>query len=176
MLILVTGGSGSGKSEYAENEAQKLSAEKKFYIATMIPWDDECRERIERHRKMRQMKSFETIECYRNIDKISLEEEAEVILLECMSNLAANEMFSGEDFSVEKIIKGINHIAAISKHVIVVTNEVFSDGIVYDEETRKYQEFLGEINCRLAMMADKIVEVVCGIELVIKGADAKWIY
>ena len=50
MFILVTGGSGSGKSEFAENIAMKLGG-KMLYVATMKPYDDECLKRIERHKK-----------------------------------------------------------------------------------------------------------------------------
>ena len=91
MFILVTGGSGSGKSEFAENIAMKLGG-KMLYVATMKPYDDECLKRIERHRKMRDGKGFRTVECYTDLSEIT--ESADTILLECMSNLTANVMFS----------------------------------------------------------------------------------
>ncbi|WP_349666699.1 bifunctional adenosylcobinamide kinase/adenosylcobinamide-phosphate guanylyltransferase, partial [Lacrimispora sp.] len=46
MTSLIIGGSGSGKSEYAENLAVSLGGDRKVYIATMKPWDEECRNRI----------------------------------------------------------------------------------------------------------------------------------
>lgn len=91
MFILVTGGSGSGKSEFAENIAMKLGG-KMLYVATMKPYDDECLKHIERHRKMRDGKGFRTVECYTDLSEIT--ESADTILLECMSNLTANVMFS----------------------------------------------------------------------------------
>ena len=75
MLILVTGGSGSGKSEYAENTAVAL-AEKEglplYYVATMKPYGEEGRRRVARHRRLRAGKGFETIECFANLKSISL--------------------------------------------------------------------------------------------------------
>ena len=105
MFILVTGGSGSGKSEFAENIAMKLGG-KMLYVATMKPYDDECLKRIERHRKMRDGKGFRTVECYTDLSEIT--ESADTILLECMSNLTANVMFSdNNDNAFEKIIGGV---------------------------------------------------------------------
>lgn len=53
MFVLVTGGSGSGKSEYAEQTVVQLGALPRLYIATMYPFDEECHRRIQRHQKMR---------------------------------------------------------------------------------------------------------------------------
>ena len=65
MLYIVTGGSGSGKSEYAEQTAvqcRNRTGGTLWYLATMRIWDDEGRKRVERHRRMRAAKGFETIE------------------------------------------------------------------------------------------------------------------
>ena len=57
MLALVIGGSGSGKSAWAENLAASLG-EQRLYIATMQPFDEECSRRIARHIEMRREKNF----------------------------------------------------------------------------------------------------------------------
>ena len=62
MLHLITGGSGSGKSEYAERQVQESGAGKRIYIATMIPYGEDGRQRVERHRRLRSEKNFETVE------------------------------------------------------------------------------------------------------------------
>ena len=70
MLAVITGGSGSGKSEYAESVATSLAKRDGlplYYIATMRPFGAEGMWRVERHRKLRAGKGFETIECYVNI-------------------------------------------------------------------------------------------------------------
>ncbi len=175
MLTVITGGSGSGKSEYAENIAvelyRNLSAAGLVYIATMKPNGSEALKRIERHQKLRSDKGFETVECYSSLKGIKIKNGC-VVLLECMSNLVANEIFDeGNKNAVCDIADGIKLLCNISCAVVVVTNEVFSDGINYDDETVEYIKDLGEINCRMAEMADSVREVVCGIPIRIKGGE-----
>ncbi len=177
MLILVTGGSGSGKSEFAESLVQKLHREPYLYLATMYPYDEECRQRIARHRKMRAAKHFDTLERYTNLATAALCPPAPLraygtVLLECMSNLAANELYQPDgagERTVQAILDGLCHVRSQCDHLIVVSNEIFSDGIDYDEETKRYQRCLGEINRRVAAKADLSIEVVYSIPLVHKG-------
>ena len=109
MLTLVTGGSGSGKSAFAEDRVLSFGEGKRIYIATMHPFDEESHKRIERHRKMRAGKGFETVECYTGLKNAVLPGESGkcVVLLECMSNLVANEMFEEQgahEQTVQEII------------------------------------------------------------------------
>lgn len=167
---MVIGGSGSGKSEYAESRCVQFGSEKKLYIATMEPFGAEGAARIERHRKLRQGKGFETLECYTHLEESEIP-QAGTILLECMSNLAANEMFSpqGRPEQMESLIlQGVSRLRERAEHVVIVTNEVFSDGIVYDPMTMEYIRHLGVINQRIAQMADEVYEVVHGIPICIK--------
>ena len=62
MLYMIFGGSGSGKSAYAEDLAVKLCPEEKVYLATLTDIDEEMEQRIRDHRKMREGKSFRTVE------------------------------------------------------------------------------------------------------------------
>ncbi len=64
MMVVVTGGSGSGKSAFAEDTILSFGEKSRFYIATMYPFDEESHKRIARHRAMRAKKNFETVECY----------------------------------------------------------------------------------------------------------------
>lgn len=173
MFALITGGSGSGKSEYAEDLAVMLSKETGlplYYIATMKPFGEEGSRRVERHRKLRQGKGFFTIEHYVNLKRLKLPKEG-VVLLECLSNLTANEMFETDGAgkrTPEELLLGIRQIRSGSRHLIVVTNDIFSDGITYDKTTEQYQRYLGWINRELAGEADEVTEVVCGIPLQLK--------
>lgn len=170
MLEVVTGGSGSGKSAYAEQLVLKQGESRRYYIATMRPWDEECQEKIEKHRRMRAEKQFETIECYENLHEVELE-EASVVLLECMSNLVANEYYRtglGLESVEERVLNGIYHLQKQAKTLIIVTNEVFSDGGQYEEETRGYMALLGRINQKISLKADRVTEVVYGIPIVLK--------
>ena len=173
MMVLVTGGSGSGKSAFAEDKILSFGEGRRIYIATMHPYDEESHLRVRRHRKMREGKGFETVECYTGLSSLEFEKNP-VLLLECMSNLAANEMFeeSGAGtHTVEAIVEGVKKIKAQAKHLVIVTNEIFSDGILYEGESEKYKEQLGQINCNLAEMADAVVEVVYGIPVWHKGGE-----
>ena len=72
MNVFISGGAKNGKSSYAQDLAVQMAKEKKcplYYVATMIPHDDEDRARIERHRRDRNGMGFRTIECGRDIDR-----------------------------------------------------------------------------------------------------------
>lgn len=170
MLTVITGGSGSGKSAYAEDTILSYGEGERIYIATMFPFDEESHRRIARHRDMRKDKGFQTIECYTGLHKLEVP-AGSYVLLECMSNLVANEMYqeggAGER-TVETVLDGILCLKAQAARLCVVTNEIFSDCQPYDEETRRYQEYLGKINCQMAQMAQTAVEVVYGIPLRLK--------
>ena len=181
-LFLVTGGSGSGKSEYAERLAVEQGGQRRLYLATMRVWDEEGRIRVERHRRQRAGKGFVTAERYTNLADFpdsdvpeSEEREAErpvfdTILLECMSNLAANEFYEKEEGADRRILTGVNHLRRICRNLIIVTNEIFSDGLQYDPETRRYLKLLGTVNCCLGRQADEVTEVVYGIPVRIKSS------
>ena len=83
-----------------------------------------------------------------------------------MSNLIANEMYQPDgagEHTVEAVMEGVKKLSQRVRNLVVVTNEVFSDGIQYDPDTMRYLEYLGDINCRMAEMADQVTEVVYGI-------------
>ena len=190
MLHMVYGGSASGKSSYAESIAMSLQGDGRLlYIATMYPYkwgeaelDPETMQRIERHRAMRADKGFDTVECYRHVEHIVAKRQ-DVLLLECMSNLLANEMYLEPDANArsgmsktmspvsKKIVQALVALSARVQDVVIVTNDVFSDGgsLTYDESTREYVKNLAEINCALAREAATVTEVVCGIPVKIKG-------
>ena len=200
MLYIVTGGSGSGKSEYAEQTAvqcRNRTGGTLWYLATMRIWDDEGRKRVERHRRMRAAKGFETIERYTGLETLELREafeelnpagldaeqetdslkywesrrvaQKQVLLLECMSNLVLNEFYDQENGAEERILQGIKHLQKQCGDLIIVTNEIFSDGVTYEPESERYIELLGRINRELGQMADSVTEVVYGIPLAVSA-------
>lgn len=202
MLHIVYGGSASGKSSYAESFAMSLQGDGRLlYIATMYPYkwnttelDPETIQRIERHRAMRADKGFDTVECYRHVEHIVAKRQ-DVLLLECMSNLLANEMYLEQDSDdgglaetmsevektgvgmsetlspvSKKIVQALIDLSTRVQELVIVTNDVFSDGgsLTYDESTREYVKNLAEINCALAREAATVTEVVCGIPVIVK--------
>ena len=143
MLTLVTGGSGSGKSAFAEDRVLSFGEGKRIYIATMHPFDEESHKRIERHRKMRAGKGFETVECYTGLKNAVLPGESGkcVVLLECMSNLVANEMFEEQgahEQTVQEIMAGVKNLLRQADHVVIVTNEIFSDAAFFEGDMDTY--------------------------------------
>lgn len=177
MVIFITGGSGSGKSEYAENRALELQrsglGERLVYIAAMEPLDEESRKRVERHRRMRKGKNFETRECYTHLEELKTKSD-EILLLECLSNLTANEMFSEKgrkDQAGSVIRKGLSRLMENSRNLIVVGNNVFEDGVEYDKTTREYLEQMAELHRFLAERADEVVEVIFGLPVYWKGVS-----
>lgn len=169
MISVVTGGSGSGKSEYAEKLAVKQGG-RLIYIATMQPFGSEARERISRHREMRSGKGFETIEAFTAAQCAEAEvTQNSVVLLECVSNLVANEMFSvGGDY-MRSVKECLITLSGRCGHLIAVTNEIFSDGLMYDDETIRYIKAMAEINRFLFSAADSVTEVVYSIPVLVKG-------
>lgn len=176
MMTLIIGGSGSGKSSFAENHIMKLSKNNKmYYLATMKVLDKEGQKKIERHRNLRCGKGFTTIEQPLTVHKAleQMDSEKKCALLECISNLVANEMFSGEapksyDVVANGIISNIKVLKDNLEHFVIVSNNVFEDGITYDATTMEYIKALGSVNEKLAMMSDEVIEVVVGIPVMIK--------
>jgi adenosylcobinamide kinase/adenosylcobinamide-phosphate guanylyltransferase len=170
MLILLTGGSASGKSSYAEDLCLR-SPMPRFYLAAMQPYGEEGALRVERHRKLRAGKGFETIERYRDYGSLVLPERG-TVLLECICNLTANEMFDDDGNMTdprERVVEGVKNVASQCDTLFVITNDVGSDGIEYEGSTQEYVRALGDINARLSAMADAVVEMVAGIPIVLKG-------
>ena len=167
MIALVTGGSGSGKSAYAEKLVKGISDGKRVYIATMRVWDKESEIRVARHRAQRKELGFETIECPVNLAGIRLPQDA-TVLLEDIPNLVANEMFD-ENGDVSRIIPALQKLAGSCKNLIMVTGNVFADGGDYDPETQEYMRLLSEVNAAAAEIADCGVEVVYTIPVPFKG-------
>lgn len=187
MFHLVTGGSGSGKSSFAEAEIcriqEQTGAKHLYYIATMYPYGHETEEKIKRHRSMRAGKGFQTIECYKKLSKLlhsqwfweDKQQEGICVLLECMSNLTANELYletvtqREKDTLCQRVGEEIGQLSKCCRGMVVVTNEVFSDGEKYTPEMEEYRKILGEINQKMAETADAVSEIVYGIEVKIKG-------
>lgn len=191
MVFFITGGNDNGKSEYAEDLVIKLSpggrsaGYTRIYLATMGARDEESLKRIKKHIFRRKDMEYITIEKSFDVGSIDITNIANgsvknvnedkggkrILLIEDIPNLLAGEMFKGTSFYpdvADKITADIMKLISTCEHTVIVTNEVFSDGMIYDEYTTNYLREFGTINRRLAGYSDKVVELVCGIPLIIK--------
>ncbi len=172
MMILITGGAANGKSTYAESVIAPLSCPK-YYIAAMRPYGEESAKKIARHRGMRAGKGFTTIEKYTHVWEAAEEiEEGSAVLLECLCNLTANEMFDpdGSEDAERAVMKAIYRLKDRAKTLVVITNDIGSDGSGYKSTTLRYVDSLGRINIMAAAMADVVIEMCAGIPVFLKGS------
>ncbi len=168
-LILVIGGSGSGKSAYAEDLVRRAGLPHVFYLADMICTDGEAKEKIRVHVERRAGYGWETIERPRDVGGISLQtpREETALLLEDLPNLLANEMFgtpqqSGEE-AAKKILRDLKALSQQASLVVIVTGDLLRDGIRYDADTEAYLAALGALHRALAQEAAAVTEMVFGI-------------
>lgn len=233
MLTMIFGGSGSGKSLFAEHYTKcfhvKQNRDEKasnlYYLATMMPYGKETEKKIKKHKKQREGKEFIAIEQYLDIDQsfentcfyllnskesenndngnddasahknddIYDNAEKPIVLLECLSNLVANELYEErrkkewkqnqenqkkrwEIAVANKVIGDIEQLKKQCQHIVIVTNDVFREGFGEWEGTKEYLSCLGKINEELAKQADTIYEVVASIPILIKGEETlEWI-
>ena len=184
MIVFINGGSGSGKSAFAESIAQKLGGEL-VYVATMPVFGEEDQKKVERHHKLRAGKGFQTLERPKLLS--DLPDQKETVLIECMSTHTANFMYDPDvaasiplndpdektdrtaDFWIQELKKELDPILKRSGNTIFVSAETGMDGGGYDPETEKYSCVLSQINRYLMEQADSGFEVVCGIPITIKG-------
>lgn len=129
---------------------------------------DGAAERIARHRRRRAGKGFMTVE--RQRDLVSLElPRGSTALLECLSNLLANEMFDAGGDYAGRVKAGLLRLIESCSDVVIVSNDVFSDGAVYGCLTEEYRRALAELNRFLAAIADRVTETAAGVTIAHKG-------
>ncbi|MBI5095848.1 MAG: bifunctional adenosylcobinamide kinase/adenosylcobinamide-phosphate guanylyltransferase [Candidatus Hydrogenedentes bacterium] len=168
-VTLLTGGGRSGKSTHALRLAEPYA--RKAFIATAEACDDEMHDRIARHRDERDPR-FVTIE--EPVDLAGairgLNGRADVAIVDCLTVWLANVMhYRGYDQSgYAEIDDFIAALASPPCDLIVVTNEVGMGIIPMDPMTRRYRDFAGTVNQRVAASADTVILMVSGIPVTIK--------
>lgn len=167
MIELVFGGAASGKSEFAEREALQCR-EPFFYLATMRHGSSSGEQRIAKHVARRDGGPFITLEKPVAIGELAGRVKDGTVLLECLTNLAANELFdNGDVFNREheeevyqRICKDLDILASASDSLIVVSGDVFRDGVRYAKESEAYMRLLSRLNTYLSDKADRVYEMV----------------
>jgi adenosylcobinamide kinase/adenosylcobinamide-phosphate guanylyltransferase len=167
-ITLITGGARSGKSHYAMALANTFS--RKRFIATATAFDDEMAERIAKH-KLERDASFMTVEEPHDLARVFAEPtDADVTILDCLTVWLGNLMHRhGLQDRYDEVDQFLEVLPTLSHPVILVTNEV-GDGIVPENDmARFYRDAAGGLNRRIADAADRLVLMVCGQPLVVKG-------
>lgn len=169
-LSLVLGGARSGKSRYAESVIAALPPPWQApwnYLATAEPGDAEMAERIAMHRARRGA-SWRTIEAPRDLAGPLQAAGAAPVLVDCLTLWLSNLMLAGADIDAE--VNRLDHaLAGAAAPVVLVANEVGS-GIVPEHPLgRRFRDLQGVLNQRIAARADRVVLMVAGLPLALKG-------
>ena len=167
MIVFITGGAKNGKSSYAQELAVRLAAGgKHYYIATMIPVDEEDRERIRRHIADREGMGFETVEQGTHIlgclDKCQPDA---TFLLDSTTALLMNELFLPPDWQLDETAG----FAQAVKNIVIVSDYIYSDAQRYDNVTEAYRRGLASMDRKLAAISDVVLEMSGGNLIVHKG-------
>lgn len=166
-LLLVSGGNGSGKSRYAESCIAK-TAGKRYYIATMQPYTPENHHRIQKHIAQRAKLNFTTLELPTQVGTAPVEENS-VVLLEDVSNLLGNTLFSRHGCA-EDVWRDVLALQKRCKLLVAVTiSGLSSQG--YAGETAAYIDDLNKLNQRLFDWADAAVTMKNKCPVWEKGAE-----
>lgn len=170
-LTVVIGGARSGKSRYAERYAASLAGPR-VYVATAEPFDDEMRIRIEKHRKDRKGIFDMTIE--ESLDPAvamgRVPEGTGVVLFDCMTVWMGNLLHHrGMRDTYEEIDRFLSALDRRACDIVVVTNEVGQGIVPGDGMSRHFRDHAGWLNQDLTRLADRVVWMVAGIPVVIKG-------
>ena len=180
-VILVTGGTRSGKSSFAESLVhENRRGEEVFYVATAASCDEEMEERIRRHRERRPA-DWKTVETYRGFDVGDFTPGA-YVLLECLGTLTTNffmDIVKDYDHMTleegqlveEKVTEAVDVFLEATRKcrkVIIVTNEIGLGVIPLGAGNRYYGDILGRLNQRIATGADKVYLCISGIPLEVK--------
>ena len=176
MIVFVSGGAKNGKSGFAQNLAVKLAGEgKRYYVATMIPVDEEDHQRIRRHVADRAGLGFETIECGGDILSCLNYDKNGAFLLDSVTALLQNVMFPPErnyEMDLQAAEKCAEDVVSFAKSVanaVIVSDYIYSDAQHYDESTECYRRCLADIDRRLAQTSDTVIEVSAGQLIFHKG-------
>jgi adenosylcobinamide kinase/adenosylcobinamide-phosphate guanylyltransferase len=167
-LTLVLGGARSGKSRYAESVITALPPPW-IYVATAEAGDDEMAQRIAQHRAQRGQ-GWQTIEAAHDLAlPLETTPAGAPVLIDCLTLWLTNRMLANADVDAE-IRRLEETLDQRSGPVVLVSNEV-GFGIVPDNAlARRFRDLQGRLNQRIAARADRVVLMVAGLPLIVKGS------
>ncbi len=166
-ITLVLGGAASGKSAWAEAAAVETGLPR-IYIATAQAFDDEMAAKIAAHRQQRGA-GWQTIEAPHDLPVVLAQAPAgHVVLVDCATMWLSNRLLAAADLDAE-CAGLLTALTDCASPVIIVSNEV-GQGIVPDTALgRRFREAQGRLNRQIATHADRVVAVIAGLPLALKG-------
>ena len=171
-VLLVLGGCRSGKSRQALEQAERVPGDHKVFIATCIPRDAEMKQRVEQHQKERSL-IWHTVEAPVHLPQAIVEQSrsADVLLVDCLTLWISNLMLELEDD--RKILACLPDLTralqAADCPVVLVSNEVGTGIVPENQLSRRFRDLVGSTNQAIAEQADRVVWMVAGIPVQIKG-------
>jgi len=177
--ILILGGAQSGKSKYALRlgeeyiEANKGAA-RGLYVATAQPLDQEMKEKIRRHR-LERGPQWETVEEPTEIPKIIRQCSGiyPVILVDCLTLWLSNLMKHKPDSVEHSVLDLFEALSEITTPAILVSNEIGLGLVPGKAVGRRYRDLSGRLHQKLAEICDKVILIVAGLPLKLKGNSNK---
>jgi adenosylcobinamide kinase/adenosylcobinamide-phosphate guanylyltransferase len=173
-IIFIIGGARSGKSSFALKEASGIPG-KKAYVATAEALDEEMRNRIAQHKKIRG-KDWDTYEEPIKIAGLirQIGRRYNVLVIDCLTLWVSNLMHAGLPLAdaAEELRKVLIDVPAgrqADSLIYIISNEVGSGIVPENEMARKFRDMQGMLNQEIAEAADEVYAVVAGIPLKIKG-------
>ncbi|MBN1930296.1 MAG: bifunctional adenosylcobinamide kinase/adenosylcobinamide-phosphate guanylyltransferase [Desulfobacterales bacterium] len=171
-IVFVIGGCRSGKSRHALELAEKIPGNKKIFIATCVPYDDEMHQRVVRHQEERS-NDWETMEVPVRLPEAINDhsQDGSVILVDCLTLWINNLLMEIND--PDKIQDHIQRLSlslkAAQGRVIIVSNEVGAGIVPENKLARLFRDSAGFANQSVAACADQVIWTVAGIPVPIKS-------
>lgn len=171
-IVFFIGGCRSGKSRQALAAADDFPGDRRTFIATCIPRDNEMRLRVKQHQQERS-RYWNTVEAPIDLPNAIVEQsqQADLLLVDCLTLWISNMMLETADHGdnsnwISDLIRSLKKAAC---PVVIVSNEVGTGIVPENKLARSFRDLVGSVNQAVASQASRVVWMVAGIPVKVKG-------